>query len=239
MISAKSLSGTVYSYAVVTAGEFKTKLFLEKQIPTKMIKFLSIETGELEDEAELSPEITYSLFLEYGDGLREWIPLEKLDRTSLSMNSAAAHLLEDSGHLNWYQRSANQGSIRLLRVLEQNPRREFPATNLCYEDWRRLSSNPEAIHLLERYPEKINWTCLSANPAAIHLLEKYPENINWEMLSCNPAAIRLLENDLEKVNWKRLNENPAALHLLERHRDKIDWWRIGKNPAIFYPRYEL
>ena len=44
-----------------------------------------------------------------------------------------------------------------------------------------MSSNPNAIHLLERNPNKINWFELSRNPNAIHLLarldtEKMREN---------------------------------------------------------------
>jgi hypothetical protein len=35
-----------------------------------------------------------------------------------------------------------------------------------------LSCNPNAIHLLEANPDKINWNILSRNPNAIHLLEK-------------------------------------------------------------------
>ena len=39
-------------------------------------------------------------------------------------------------------------------------------------DWEMLSSNPNAIHLLEQNPDKIDWNKLSWNPNAIHLLEK-------------------------------------------------------------------
>ena len=46
-------------------------------------------------------------------------------------------------------------------------------------DWKSLSANPNAIHLLEKNPNKINWDLLSRNPNAIHLLEKNPDKINW------------------------------------------------------------
>jgi hypothetical protein len=42
-------------------------------------------------------------------------------------------------------------------------------------NWKWLSSNPNAIHLLEQNPNKIDWGCLSGNPNAIHLLEKIRE----------------------------------------------------------------
>jgi hypothetical protein len=40
-----------------------------------------------------------------------------------------------------------------------------------------LNPNPNAIHLLEPNPEKINWQFLSENPNAIHLLEANPQKI--------------------------------------------------------------
>jgi hypothetical protein len=37
-----------------------------------------------------------------------------------------------------------------------------------------LSSNPNAIHLLEQNPDKIDWNLLLGNPNAICLLEQNP-----------------------------------------------------------------
>ena len=52
--------------------------------------------------------------------------------------------------------------------------------------WYGLSSNPNAIDLLEKKRKNNNWFWLSRNPNAIHLLEKNPEKINWWELSKNP-----------------------------------------------------
>ena len=38
--------------------------------------------------------------------------------------------------------------------------------------WANLSSNPNAIHLLEQNLDKVNWFYLSCNQNAIHLLSK-------------------------------------------------------------------
>ena len=35
--------------------------------------------------------------------------------------------------------------------------------------------------------EKLNWNCLSSNPNAIHLLEENPDKIDWFWLSSNPS----------------------------------------------------
>ena len=56
-------------------------------------------------------------------------------------------------------------------------------------------------------PNKINWSYLSSNPDAIHLLEKNPDKINWNQLSANPAAIHLLEKNLDKIDWDELSRN--------------------------------
>ena len=77
--------------------------------------------------------------------------------------------------------------------------------------WHRLSLNPNAISLLEKYPDKIDWGCLSSNPNAIHLLEK----------------------NIDKIAWTALVINPNAIHLLEQHKDKVNWYWLSMNPAIF------
>ena len=53
-------------------------------------------------------------------------------------------------------------------------------------NWYGLSSNPNAIHLLEQNRDKINWVGLSRNPNAIHLLEQNIDKIKWIYLSSNP-----------------------------------------------------
>ena len=45
------------------------------------------------------------------------------------------------------------------------------------------------------------WECLSTNTEAVHLLETNPAKINWYSLSRNPAAIHLLEANLDKIDW--------------------------------------
>jgi hypothetical protein len=96
--------------------------------------------------------------------------------------------------------------------------------------WRQLSRNANAIHLLEKNLSKVDWNELSINPNAIHLLEKYPEKINWHRLSMNSNAIYLLENNLDKINWEWLSSNPNAIHLLNKNLDKIDWYWLSLNP---------
>ena len=107
---------------------------------------------------------------------------------------------------------------------------------LCLHWW--LSENPNAIHLLERNPDKINWDHLSANPNAIHLLEQNIDKIEWNHLSENPNAIHILEKNIEKINWRSLSANPNAIHILEKNKEKIDWELLSINPNVFTYDYE-
>jgi hypothetical protein len=79
-----------------------------------------------------------------------------------------------------------------------------------------LSSNPNAIHILEQNLDKIFWNRLSLNPNAIHLLEQNIDKIDWSWLSVNPNAIHLLEQNIDKIDWSWLSVNPNAIHLLSK-----------------------
>jgi len=73
--------------------------------------------------------------------------------------------------------------------------------------------NPNAIHLLEKNPDKISWSDLSRNPNAIHLIEQNMDKIYWGCLCLNPNAIHLLEQDLYKIYWNFLSRNPNIFEL--------------------------
>ncbi len=107
-------------------------------------------------------------------------------------------------------------------------------------DWYGLSSNPNAMYLLEENIDKIDWCELSHNTSAVHLLEseeknsgffkfifrkgRYKSRINWNMLSLNPSAICLLKRNQNKIDWINLSQNTSewAIHLLEQNPEKID-----------------
>src|SRR2546429_686022 len=56
--------------------------------------------------------------------------------------------------------------------------------------------------------QNINWWALSTNPNAIHLLEKNPDKINWYGLSWNANAMHLLEKNMDKIDWEAFSSNP-------------------------------
>ena len=101
-------------------------------------------------------------------------------------------------------------------------------------NWSNLSKNPSAIHLLEANKHKIDWSNLSKNPNAIDLLKINKDKIDWSNLSKNPNAIQLLKANKDKIDWSKLSKNPNAIDLLKANKDKIDWSNIYRNPSIFH-----
>ena len=77
--------------------------------------------------------------------------------------------------------------------------------------------NPNAIHLLEKNPDKIVWYWLSMNPSAIYLLEKNPEKIDWESIYKNPAIFGI---DFKEIEM-RMNIIKEELIAVALHPDRI------------------
>ena len=101
-------------------------------------------------------------------------------------------------------------------------------------DWDDLSSNPNAVHILEKNLDKVDWDCLSGNPNAIHILEKNIDKVDWDCLSGNPNAVHILEKNIDKVDWGDLSWNPNAVHILEKNIDKVDWEWLSGNPNAIH-----
>ena len=105
-------------------------------------------------------------------------------------------------------------------------------------NWEYMSSNPNAIHLLEKNLGKVSWYSLSSNPNAIHILEENLDKVYWSEVSQNPNAIPLLEKNLDKVDWYYLaGHNPNAIPLLEKHLDKMTtecWEQLSSNPNAIH-----
>ena len=122
----------------------------------------------------------------------------------------------------------------VISILEANLDKVNSSRENC---WCSISENPNAIKLLEKYPEKIAWNWLSRNYNAIHLLEANIEKVNWLVLSCNQNAIHLLESNIEKVNWENLSRNPNAIDILKNNIDNIHWRSLSFNTNIFTYNY--
>ncbi len=185
---------------------------------------------------------------------------EKIDWYSIMMNPNALDFIEKNiKKAQWFYLGYNPNPD-VVHIFNKYPTQMYYLNSACVHtpvpqlsdfdtnpqgwgiDWIRLSKRTDALHILERFPDKICWNSLSANPAAIHILEQNPDKINWNSLCRNPNAIHLIEANMDKIEnswyWYNLCANPGAIDLLEKNQDKIDWNSLSKNPAIFVIDYE-
>ena len=126
--------------------------------------------------------------------------------------------------LPWIDKLINPGNRRVIfKLLSSNINAiQLLEKNIDNIDWRHLSSNINAIPILDANIDKIDWYALSRNVNAISILEANIDKINWNNLSANRNAISLLEANIDKINWDNLSTNKNALHILEKHIDKIN-----------------
>lgn len=85
---------------------------------------------------------------------------------------------------------------------------------------------------------EINWYFLSSNPNAIKLLEANPDKIYFREFCKNLNAIHFLSNNKDKICGRELSKNPNAGKLLKENyrrssRTRLDWNKVWRNPSIF------
>ncbi len=71
-------------------------------------------------------------------------------------------------------------------------------------NWARLSSNPNAIHILEKNLDKVDWSWLSENPKAIHLFGKLDKDKMRE--NCRSFAEKLAKYVFHPLRLQKLSE---------------------------------
>lgn len=141
--------------------------------------------------------------------------VEDVNWTTICKNPLAEPLLlkhpETMAHWCWEWLSENPGMVTLLTMHPGKIK------------WKRLSSNPNAMALVEANKSLICWSTLSMNPSAVPFLTKHMEEVDLEQFSRNEQAIPFLEAHPHFIHWKALSTNPAAVHLFHQYADKIDW----------------
>ncbi len=140
-----------------------------------------------------------------------------IDWKSLSANTnpaAMAILKTNPNKIDWEVASANPAMIKLL---QDNPDKLY---------WRSLAENHNPIAYQMYLDHKIGMgdlKKLSSNPEAITLLQKHSTDVCLRGLSSNIAGIGLLEMySIYAIDWKQLSGNPGALKLLQQNPEMID-----------------
>ena len=94
---------------------------------------------------------------------------------------------------------------------------------------------------MEKNPTKINWMSLSTNHNAIHLLERELHKIDWLLLSMNPNAISLLKANQDKINpdiifWTAIYANPSIFKLdTDAMRNQCQPFAEELTARVFHP----
>jgi len=178
--------------------------------------------------------------------IRKWIPTDNLVWESIQYNPRAMGYIKEKlqekpskkskkYYINPYALAANPNT-EAIDLLEENNLLSDTSTFLFME----MANNPNAIHIMKKYPDKIYWNGLysNKNPEAIELIkEKYKNDIDnpsisWDKLSANPSAVSFIKQHPDKIDWKELskNPNPKAIEMLKNNKDKIDWSTLSANP---------
>uniref|UniRef100_A0A6C0L8U0 Uncharacterized protein n=1 Tax=viral metagenome TaxID=1070528 RepID=A0A6C0L8U0_9ZZZZ len=116
-------------------------------------------------------------------------------------------------------------------------------------DMNSLSYNPDAIDLLDKYPDKIDWQEIASNPnneGSVRLIRKYIFGNNQKSSKSN-SKYKKFAND---IDWAVLSSNPYAIDLLEAiikeggadaTNNRVDWYLFSSNkeaiPILSKPEY--
>ena len=154
--------------------------------------------------------------------------------------------LEHNERINWYILSSNTKAIALLetKIIEEMQTMQAMQDAApevlyytCKIDPEKLSANPKAVKLLEKYPDYISLKGLCSNPNAVKLIKKLV------LLEKKLSEKKLSEKELseKKLSEKELSEKKLSEKELSEKKytdlltnEKINWDILSRNPCIFY-----
>lgn len=149
--------------------------------------------------------------------LMGWIKPSKLCPKNLSSNpNAIDFLMEHPEFIIYPEIYANCGT-NLFILQDWNKIINLPVD--YNPNWTHISKNICAIDIIEQNLDKCDFRALSGNKMAMHVLEKYAYLINIEYLCDNTNAIHIIK-DIIKIghggllNWDRLCGNPNAVNIV-------------------------
>jgi hypothetical protein len=74
------------------------------------------------------------------------------------------------------------------------------------------------MKLFDKYPNKIYWAYLSSNPNAVDLLEMNETQVNWYLISANP---NIFEPDFQELSIERTKIILEELMSVAYHPNRI------------------
>ena len=182
--------------------------FIHENNPKKR-KIISKEGLSIPPMLNLFPDLLHKIIDDYKKTLeftfRKWIPYQQIELAWLCANT----------------------NITAIQILTDACRIRGPD----YLDWKVLCRNPNALSLIEQYPNLIEYDELAYNSSAYELLlkekEKHPENFHWGNFSANSKAKTyitdksfdeagmnieqfVLLHEAEKLNWANVSANRSS-----------------------------
>jgi hypothetical protein len=70
--------------------------------------------------------------------------------------------------------------------------------------WARFSGHRDALHVLQKYPEKVHWAITSTKVWAIPLLMQHVQRIDWDALAGTPGMLQAIRNDFSNMPFQFL-----------------------------------
>ena len=138
--------------------------------------------------------------------------IEEMNWSYLSGNECeeAIRILEkNQDKIDWYNLSGNSFAIEMLKKNKDK----------IVWDCFCNNSNPKAIEMIEQMliedPSKINFKTLSRNPNAIHIISQHLDKVSSYGLSLNPNAMDILMQHPELIDIDAIIYNPSAMPYLE------------------------
>ncbi len=153
-------------------------------------------------------------------------------RIDISSNIGAIKYLEkNQEYVDSLGICKNQNAIDFLK---KHPKyiTTFNIFHLC------KNHNPEAISIIKKYNlNKEHWYALSSNPNAIDLLEENISKIDFRQISLNnnPRIIKIIEENMDKYDRLgcKFTSNPNLIKLIEKYVDRISEYDNGWYGLLF------
>jgi hypothetical protein len=174
---------------------FKKNVNAKSKMIASILSKARSKTGIANLPDDIHDKIVVDLITISINKLRDGIPVDKLNWSGLCKNPNAIDLIRD--RMNFEKNLSKEEYDKLPYKINWSA--------LC------TNSDPGAIELLslpENY-DNIDWLLLSSNPNAIQLLEKrvkYQLGLNGQQL--NDLSIH------KRINWQKLSSNPAIFVLM-------------------------
>ena len=156
--------------------------------------------------------------------------VHRIHWVQLSSNPSAIHILKNNINKIYWSFFCDIENPEVVKIIEENIDKINNDMNI--EDcWYHISKNKYAIHLLEKYSEKINLNGVGLNINAIHLIKNiidnklYIDNDEYGFfcaiaINDNPKIIPIIRENLNKIAFfndasQMLMENPNAIQIIE------------------------